>query len=43
MGEIRVLDCTLRDGGYCNEWEFGKHNIKKIIMGLEDSGVEIIE
>ena len=21
---INVLDCTLRDGGYCNEWYFGK-------------------
>lgn len=43
MGKIQLLDCTLRDGGYCNEWNFGKHNIKKIIMGLEESGVEIIE
>lgn len=43
MGNIRLLDCTLRDGGYCNQWNFGQQNIKKIIMGLEESGVEIIE
>lgn len=43
MGKIRLLDCTLRDGGYCNLWNFGQQNIKKIIMGLEESGVEIIE
>lgn len=43
MKQIQVLDCTLRDGGYCNKWRFGKNNIKKIIMGLEDSGAEIIE
>lgn len=43
MGKIQVLDCTLRDGGYCNQWKFGQNNIPKIIMGLEESGVEIIE
>ncbi len=40
---MRVLDCTLRDGGYCNEWHFGENNIKKIIEGLTESGVNIIE
>lgn len=43
MGKINLLDCTLRDGGYCNQWKFGWKNIKKIIMGLEESGAEIIE
>ena len=43
MGQINLLDCTLRDGGYCNQWKFGKNNIKKIIMGLEEAGIEIIE
>ncbi|MBR6046028.1 MAG: aldolase catalytic domain-containing protein [Ruminococcus sp.] len=43
MSEIKVLDCTLRDGGYCNKWEFGKENIKKIISGLCESGIEFIE
>ena len=28
MNKINVLDCTLRDGGYCNNWEFGFDNIK---------------
>ena len=23
MGNIKVLDCTLRDGGYINNWDFG--------------------
>jgi len=43
MRKIRVLDCTLRDGGYCNQWQFGKENIKKIISRLTDAGVDIIE
>ncbi len=43
MAFIKVLDCTLRDGGYCNEWQFGNENIKKIIARLSDSGIDIIE
>lgn len=43
MENIRVLDCTLRDGGYCNEWRFGYNNIKKIISGLVKSNIDIIE
>lgn len=43
MGNIKVLDCTLRDGGYCNQWQFGFGNIKSIISGLTESGVDIIE
>lgn len=43
MNKIHVLDCTLRDGGYCNEWQFGNDNIKKIINGLIESNIEIIE
>ena len=43
MAGIRVLDCTLRDGGYCNEWRFGFSNAAKIVHGLVDSGIDIIE
>ena len=40
---IQILDCTLRDGGYCNEWRFGASNIRRIIHGLADANVDIIE
>ena len=43
MANVKVLDCTLRDGGYCNEWRFGNENIKKIVSRLSDAGVDIIE
>lgn len=43
MNNIQVLDCTLRDGGYCNDWKFGFDNARKIIHGLLESGVEIVE
>jgi 4-hydroxy 2-oxovalerate aldolase len=40
---ISVLDCTLRDGGYCNNWTFGKDNISKIVDGLIDANIDIVE
>ncbi len=43
MNKVQVLDCTLRDGGYCNEWKFGYDNILKITDGLIEAGVEIVE
>lgn len=43
MNNIKVLDCTLRDGGYCNQWKFGCENIRKIIAGLADANIDIIE
>lgn len=43
MDIIKVLDCTLRDGGYCNDWKFGNTNIKKIVNGLIEAGIDIVE
>ena len=41
MQKIKVLDCTLRDGGYCNNWEFGNDNIRNIIQSIENAKVDI--
>lgn len=43
MGEIKLLDCTLRDGGYLNDWEFGHDMISSIYERLVSTGVEAIE
>ena len=43
MSKIKLLDCTLRDGGYCNDWMFGNKNIKTIINGLIEANIDIIE
>lgn len=43
MTQIRLLDCTLRDGGYCNNWLFGQNNIHKIVNGLLEANLNIIE
>lgn len=43
MGEIKLLDCTLRDGGYLNDWNFGHDSIVNIYERLVSSEVDMIE
>lgn len=43
MRTIRLLDCTLRDGGCVNNFNFGQPYMETILKGLEASGVDIIE
>ena len=42
-GKRELLDCTLRDGGYINDWEFGHDKIVEIFERLVSSGVDFIE
>ncbi len=43
MKNYAILDCTLRDGGYINNWQFGYKAIRDIIYNLERAGIDIIE
>ena len=43
MGKIQVLDCTLRDGGYVNDWMFGDKEATDIVRLLSYTGVDYIE
>lgn len=43
MKSIKILDCTLRDGGYINDWQFGEKAIKHIVKKLADAGIDIVE
>lgn len=43
MNRINILDCTLRDGGYINEFRFGESVIKDIVCKLAKASIEIIE
>ncbi len=43
MNNIQLLDCTLRDGGYINDWKFGYHTIQNIIKKLVESRVDYVE
>lgn len=43
MKKINLLDCTLRDGGYINDWRFGEAAIEDMTGKLCDTGVDIFE
>ena len=43
MGKVYLLDCTLRDGGYINDWLFGEDAIKGIGRKIAQAGIEIFE
>lgn len=43
MKQIHLLDCTLRDGGYINNWHFGKGIISDICAKLSAARLDIIE
>ncbi len=43
MGGIKLLDCTLRDGGYVNDWNFGHDNLISVFERVVGADVDIIE
>lgn len=43
MNNMQILDCTLRDGGYINNWCFGEKVIRKILKRLSDAHIDIVE
>lgn len=40
---IYLMDCTLRDGGYINDWNFGENVISQILEKLQNASVEFVE
>ena len=40
---MKILDCTLRDGGYIIDWNFGRERIFRIINNLALAGIDYIE
>jgi len=43
MGNRKLLDCTLRDGGYVNDWKFGHDQIVEIFKRLISAGIDVVE
>lgn len=43
MRKLMLLDCTLRDGGYINDWEFGHDTLTSILERLVSSSLDVIE
>jgi len=43
MPRVNLLDCTLRDGGYINDWRFGRKAIEDITEKLASTNVDVLE
>jgi len=43
MLNIKLLDCTLRDGGYITNWRFPDNQIKTIISKLTEANIDYVE
>ena len=43
MSEIKLLDCTVRDGGYINDWNFGRGVLLETVQRLVNAGIEYVE
>ena len=39
----KILDCTIRDGGYYTDWKFEDNIVKSLVRSLDSNGVDIIE
>ena len=40
---IQVLDCTIRDGGYLNEWDFSPQMVRDVYRRLSQAGIDYFE
>jgi len=40
---MEILDCTIRDGGYLNNWKFEDNLVREVYRSVSKSGVDIIE
>ena len=43
LNDLKLLDCTLRDGGYINDWKWGFHKARAIIRYLSKAKVDYVE
>tara|TARA_B100000787_G_scaffold169962_1_gene163136 strand:+ start:13961 stop:14230 length:270 start_codon:yes stop_codon:yes gene_type:complete len=40
---VTLLDCTLRDGGYYNNWDFSENLINKYLSPINKAGIDEYE
>jgi len=41
--EIKVIDCSVRDGGLMNKWQFDDNFVRKTYTALTEAGVDYME
>ena len=43
MKNVKLLDCTLRDGGYYNNWNFSIPEANRYLKQIYASNIDIVE
>ena len=43
MTDINLIDCTLRDGGYYNNWNFSNELVNDYLKAISLSGIRYVE
>ena len=41
--KLKILDCTLRDGGYHCDWHFDESTVQKYLSAVSTAKVDIVE
>tara|TARA_R110001583_G_scaffold195533_1_gene375564 strand:- start:7413 stop:9020 length:1608 start_codon:yes stop_codon:yes gene_type:complete len=40
---MKILDCTLRDGGYYNNWDFDSNLVESYLNSMAKAGIDFVE
>ena len=43
MTDFKILDCTIRDGGYYTNWDFSKETINTYLRSINKLPIDFIE
>lgn len=43
MSPLHLLDCTLRDGGYYNNWNFSRSLVAQYLKSIHQAGIRAVE
>ena len=41
--QVKILDCTLRDGGYYNNWHFPEALVEHYLMSVAKAQIDYVE
>ena len=41
--QLKIIDCTLRDGGYYNNWDFEYELVELYLNSMEEASIDVIE
>ena len=40
---LKILDCTIRDGGICNDWQFSPSFVHDVFHALKSAHIDYME